>query len=269
MDESPVQLEQRGRIVVLRFDGGRERVVREALPRFAACETRPRRAGPLHWRAQTLVGLRADHADLFAIVHERHAGHREEEKRRDTRPRHVAAELRASARLVVIAQEGRPAIGGDVSLKTKHRRQKSLGRSLTYRGDDAVGHFERKVRVELLGIVAEQNVVAVRHLPDRERVRLHRVNVRFIIVEHCMRPGGVPHPAILLDEVWDRIEPESIDSHVLQPKSRDFFRLRNDGWVRVVQVRHAAREQAVVVLVAHRRVVPDLAAPVFLLALGR
>lgn len=64
-----------------------------------------------------------------------------------------------------------------------------------------------------------------------------------------------------LDEEFDRVKAEAVYPHLLEPERRDLLGLLAHGAGLVVQVRHAAPEESVVVLVAHRRAVPVVPAP--------
>ncbi len=69
-------------------------------------------------------------------------------------------------------------------------------------------------------------------------------------------PGVRLHGALLLlallDQVLDRVQPETVGPHLVQPEGADPLCLGGDGRVTVVQVRHALLENPVVVLLADR-----------------
>ena len=170
VNQPTVERQHRRRVLLLRFDRRRQRILLQRLPRGRTRKPVGVSARPLHRSAQPLVRLGADHADLFAVVDERHARHRQQEKGRDPRLRQVAAQLGARPRLVVVAQERRPAVVRHRRLKTQHRRQQPTRRPASHRADDAVGHLERKVRIELVRIVRQYGVDVVVHFADGERI---------------------------------------------------------------------------------------------------
>src|SRR4051812_14270261 len=100
-----MQVEYRTWISLLRGDRRSRRIALKCLPRLAGRKSAAAGGRPLHRRAELLVRLVPDHADLLAVVDKRESGHREQEERCNARLRHVAVELRSRARAVVVPEE--------------------------------------------------------------------------------------------------------------------------------------------------------------------
>ncbi len=91
VNEPAIQVEQRVLIGLLRGDVDARRVLLRFLPRRARREADARARAPLHRRPEPRVGLVARHPDLLAVVDERQAGERQQQRRGHTGSRAVPA----------------------------------------------------------------------------------------------------------------------------------------------------------------------------------
>ena len=261
MHQPAVETEQRRRVTALRGHVCRERIRLQRLPRLATRESSGRRPLPLHRSAQALVRFVPGHADLFPVIHKRHAWQGEQNRGGELGTGNVVAERRQRAGLIVVPLKWRPTIRRHRGLEALDLGQQSSRLSTLYRFYQCFRDGEREVGIELIRIVRQDRARAVPHLANRVGIRRDAAHVGAIVAQHGMRPRRVRDLITLLYEVPNRVEPEAVHPHVFEPELRDALHFLQYGRGLVIQIRHAAPEQAEVVLIAHGRVMPVIGPP--------
>ena len=161
----------------------------------------------------------------------------------------------------MVAEEGRPAVGGECALEPQHGREELVRRARPNRFQNGVGHLEGEVCVQLVRVVGEQRARAVPHLADGERGGRDAVDIGGVVAQESVGAGGARQPIALFHEVGNSVEAKPVHAEVLEPEAGHMLRLLAHGRRLVVQVRHPLPEHAVVVLVTHRGAVPDHLTP--------
>ena len=262
MDQLPVDVQNGPRLRVERLHVRRQRVGRQGLPRHARRESDPRANAPLHGSPDARVGLRAGHADLFPVVDERKTGEGEQQLGRQPGPRQVSVQVRQGPDLVVVPEKRRPAVIGHILLKPEHRLRQARGAAGPDGLEDRLRNTEGEVGVQLIGIVGEDRIRAVEHLPDRDRARMRATDVVPELSQHVVRPGRVSGLSVSpFHQVPHGIETQPVGAHVVEPVRGDALHLLAHRARRPVQVGHPVREEPVVVLLPYRRATPVVVAP--------
>ena len=251
---------------------------------------------PLHRRAHTGPIAQEDviaHPDLVAVVDDRRAWHREEqrvhqldlaaavvEQRREAAANadvdahaglarvlaiHVVALLvrhHLERELIMIAEEDRPlAVVGN----RRRLRQNLDDRAAVLLADRHVhARHERKVKrhVAFLSIAEVRDHIArpLVRLGEQQLVLELRIERRANLAQHLVRLGKVlAVRAIALDEVGDRVQPHAVDAH-LEPEAHHVDHCRAHFGIVEVEIGLVAEEAMPVELLGHRipRPVRDL-----------
>ena len=178
--------------MILRRNVFRHPIGLQTFPQCSACESPICSSAPLHRRADCFVWLRADHADLFAVVDERHARQHQHRAGGNSCFGDIAAEHGHDTRLIVIGEKRRPATGGKsyAGVPDRFVEQSRVpgARGLHCRAR----HAKREVRIQLVGVISRQNLRRlVRHLANRKRAWGLAANGAAELAQHVVRAACV------------------------------------------------------------------------------
>jgi hypothetical protein len=120
------------------------------------------------------------------------------------------------------------------------------------------GDLELEVRAQLLRLVVrlQNRGAGVEDLADGQHLGKLGVQEEAVVAQPGVRLRRILLGLAILDQVLDRVEAKTVDP-LAQPKARDLQRQVGDRRVAVVEVRQSFPEEAVVILVADRRLVPN------------
>ncbi len=260
MDEPLVPLEQRPRVSFLIGDVVLRVVPADVVPRRARGETGVRPVGPLHRCADVQVIPAADHTDLLAVVDERYARQGHVDARGDPDPALVLTDHRERAVLVVVGEEG-------AELKVRVEIVDLIGLAAQPPGvtpvdrvEHGVGQLELEAEVEaVLGHILQHGARGGPRLADGQDVGPHRLDVRVVVLPELQRRRRVLELAAFLDDVEHGVEAEAVNADGVEPVGGRVEHRILHGRRLVVEVRHAAGEEAVVP--ARGIPVPDVLPP--------
>ena len=156
----------------------------------------------------------------------------------------------------MVRQKRRPAVRRQRVLEPQESAEQARRRAAAHRRQQRVGQLEPEIRRELVGIVGQHLIDAAPRLADGVRAGLHAVDVGGVLVQEGVGAGAADETGPFFHQVGDRVEAEAVHVHISKPERGDFLRLFPYGGRLVVQVRHPAPEESVVVLVADRGTVP-------------